>query len=120
MIIKNLSKTPEFSSGDDARLRELLNPRKEPLSLRYSLAHAAVAPGRSTKKHALRTSEVYFILEGGGRMHVDGEAAPVKAGQAVYIPPGAVQWIENTGSGPLRFLCIVDPAWRPEDEKVLE
>jgi mannose-6-phosphate isomerase-like protein (cupin superfamily) len=120
MIIKDLAEAAEFISGDHARLRELLNPRKEPVALRYSLAHALVPAGRTTKRHRLRTSEVYYILQGSGRMHVDEESAPVKAHQAVYIPPGAVQWIENIGSGPLLFLCIVDPAWRLEDEAVLE
>jgi mannose-6-phosphate isomerase-like protein (cupin superfamily) len=36
----------------------------------------------------------------------------------VYIPPGAEQHIRNTGAGDLKFLCIVDPAWRAEDEEV--
>jgi mannose-6-phosphate isomerase-like protein (cupin superfamily) len=120
VIIKDLSQAPEFLSGDRARLRELLHPAKEPLALRYSLAHAFVAPGAKTRRHRLRTSEVYFILAGEGRMHIDAESAILKAGQAIYIPPRSTQWIENTGSGPLAFLCIVDPAWRPEDEEILE
>jgi mannose-6-phosphate isomerase-like protein (cupin superfamily) len=53
-------------------------------------------------------------------MHIDDETAVVASGQAVYIPPDAVQFIENPGPGNLAFLCIVDPAWRPEDEAVLE
>ena len=120
MIIKDLSETEEFLAGDRTRLRELFNPAKEQLSLRCSLAHAAVAPSAKTKRHRLRTSEVYYVLEGQGLMHIGRESAPVKPGQAVYIPPGAVQWIENTGADSLIFLCIVDPAWRPEDEEVLE
>jgi len=120
VIIKDLSNQKEFLSGDHARLRELLNPCHESLALGYSLAHAVVAPGAKTRPHRLRTSEVYYILEGEGRMRIDAESAAVRAGQAVYIPPGAVQWIENGGRGPLVFLCIVDPAWRPEDEEVFE
>jgi mannose-6-phosphate isomerase-like protein (cupin superfamily) len=119
MIIKDLSGLPPFASGDDARLCEFLNPLKEALALRYSLAHAEVAEGGATKPHRLRVSEVYYLLEGEGLMHIDGESAKVRSGQAVYIPPDATQWIENVGRGPLRFLCIVDPAWRPEDEEVL-
>lgn len=53
-------------------------------------------------------------------MEIDGEQRPVGVGQAVYIPPGGKQRIRNTGAGDLEFLCIVDPAWRPEDERVLE
>ena len=51
---------------------------------------------------------------------IDDESRDVGPGCAVYIPPGAVQSIENTGAGDLIFLCIVDPAWRPEDEEILD
>ena len=52
-------------------------------------------------------------------MHVDSESAEVHSGQAVYIPPNSIQYIANTGKSDLEFLCIVDPAWRPEDEEIL-
>lgn len=120
MFIRDLKDCPEFLSGDRAVLRELLHPGKASLALRYSLAHAVVLPGKATLPHRLRTSEVYFVLEGRGVMHIDDETAAVASGQAVYIPPEAVQFIENPGPGALAFLCIVDPAWRPEDEDVLE
>jgi len=42
------------------------------------------------------------------------------AGDTVYIPPRAKQQITNSGSVDLAFLCIVDPAWRSEDEEVVE
>lgn len=120
MFIRDLKDCPEFLSGDRAVLREILHPAKAGLALRYSLAHAVVRPGKKTLAHRLRTSEVYYLLEGRGVMHVDNETAAVAPGQAIYIPPGAVQFIENPGPGNLVFLCVVDPAWRPEDESVLE
>jgi len=119
MWIRDLKNCPEFLSGDRAALRELLHGEKDRLALSYSLAHAVVRPGRQTLPHRLKTSEVYYILEGRGRMTVDAESADVSAGQAVYIPPGALQFIANPGPDNLAFLCIVDPAWRPEDEEVL-
>jgi len=119
MWIRDLKDCPEFLSGDRAALRELLHGEKDHLALRYSLAHAVVRPGRRTVPHRLKTSEVYYILEGRGRMTIDAETADVSARQVVYIPPGSVQSIENTGPADLAFLCIVDPAWRPEDEEVL-
>jgi len=119
MFIRSLSSCPEFTAGDNCRLRELLHPDKAGLAVRYSLAHAVVAPGQTTWLHALGTSEVYYILSGRGAMRIDGETAPVKPGDAVYIPPRARQQITNTGAGDLVFLCIVDPAWRREDEVVV-
>lgn len=119
MLIRRLSKCEEFAAGDGSLLRELLHPDKCDVAVRYSLAHAEVAPGERTKAHRLTTAEVYYILSGQGRMHIDAESDRVEAGCAVYIPPGAAQHIENTGRNDLVFLCIVDPAWRQEDEDVL-
>ena len=120
MFIRNLNDCPEFTAGDNCRLREVLHPDKADLAHRYSLAHAAVAPGQTTWLHALKTSEVYYILSGAGVMHIDGERAAVRPGDTVYIPPRAKQQITNTGGTDLLFLCIVDPAWRSEDEEIVE
>lgn len=119
MLIRCVKDCEEFIAGDDSVLRELLHPDKSNVGIRYSLAHATVGPGRRTKAHRLKTAEVYYILQGHGRMHIDAEAAPVTAGCVVYIPPGSIQYIENAGEGDLVFLCIVDPAWRQADEEIL-
>ncbi|MGZ5469928.1 MAG: cupin domain-containing protein, partial [Candidatus Aminicenantales bacterium] len=78
--------------------------------------------GRTRRKDpapSSESSEVYYLLEGRGLMHVGNEQAEVAAGQAVYIPPDTIQFIENPGPGRLVFLCIVDPAWTTGDEEVL-
>ncbi len=119
MLIRNLKDCAEFISGDGCVLRELLHPDKMDLKLGYSLAHAIVHPGDITLPHRLKTSEVYYIIEGEGLMHIDEETAVVHAGATISIPPMAVQFIENKGKTDLVFLAIVDPAWRMEDEEVL-
>jgi mannose-6-phosphate isomerase-like protein (cupin superfamily) len=119
MFIRDLKECKEFTAGDGTALRELLHPDKAALSLRYSLAHAVLASGRTSRPHRLKTSEVYYILEGEGLMHINGEEKKVFPGQAIYIPPQATQFITSTGKTDLVFICIVDPAWRLEDEEVL-
>ncbi len=121
MFIRELKDCEEFAAGDNCMLREILHPDKAELALRYSLAHAVVKPGDTTWKHRLRTSEVYYIIEGRGVMHIDNESAPVRPGTTVYIPPKSVQSITNSGKKDLVFICIciVDPAWRKEDEEVV-
>ena len=120
MFVMHLKECREIIAGDDSVLRELLNPEKSALVLRYSLAHAKVAAGQRTQPHRLKSSEVYYIIAGEGVMHVDEESKEVGPHCTVYIPPRAVQSIENTGNGDLVFLCIVDPAWRQEDEEILD
>jgi mannose-6-phosphate isomerase-like protein (cupin superfamily) len=119
MWIKALSDCAEFEAGDHTILRELFNPEHDPLNLRYSLAHAKLAPGNWSTLHRLKSSEVYYILSGNGRMEIDGEQRDVSAGDAVYIAPDARQRILSVGPSMLEFLCIVDPAWRPQDEAIL-
>ena len=120
MLIIDLKNCNEFISGDGCKLLECLHPDKQNIKLRYSLAHATLKPGDKSKPHKLKTSEVYYILEGKGLMHIDDESAGVGKDQALYIPPNSTQHIKNTGSTDLKFLCVVDPAWRPEDEEILE
>jgi len=120
MLVQKLNACTEFIAGDSTRLRELLHPDKQPLELRYSLAHATLPVGETSQPHALKTSEVYYILSGHGEMHIEDETSLVEPGDAVYIPPQARQFIHNCGNEPLIFICIVDPAWRQEDETVFE
>lgn len=119
MHIRRHHECEEFVARDNSVLRELLHPDKADLELRYSLAHATVAPGEVTLPHALKTSEVYYIIRGEGVMSIGDEEEPVGPGQTIYIPPRSKQNIRNTGDVPLEFLCIVDPAWRIEDEHVV-
>ncbi len=120
MLIRKLSECDEFIAGDGTLLRELLHPDKQPLALRYSLAHAIVAVGQTSLPHSLTTSEVYYILQGIGEMHIDDEVQSVEPGDAVYIPPNARQFIHNCGTEPLVFICLVDPAWRKDDETIYQ
>lgn len=118
MLTKPLSACREILAGDKTILRELLHPSRDAAAIGYSLAHAKLARGTASLPHRMKTSEVYYFISGEGRMHVDGESAAVAPGQALYVPPGAMQHLENTGSDELVFLCIVDPAWKAEDEEV--
>jgi mannose-6-phosphate isomerase-like protein (cupin superfamily) len=104
-----LADRPEFLAGDHTVLRELLHPTKQPVALGYSLAHGTLAPGARSKWHRLASSEVYYIVAGRGRLTVDASVVAVEPGSVVYSGPTDIE-----------FLCVVDPAWRPEDEQVLE
>ncbi len=118
MLVQRLSRCQEFIAGDGTKLRELFHPDKQPLALGYSLAHATVPVGQTSVPHSLKTSEVYYIISGQGEMYIDDENQKVESDDAIYIPPNARQYIRNIGDEPLVFICIVDPAWRQEDESI--
>ncbi len=120
MIIRDLRASPVFDARDGTHLCELLHLShfSGAVGCRFSLAHAYLEPGETSHPHRLaRSHEVYYILEGTGTMHIGDEKEEVRAGQAVYIPAGAVQYISNTGDGRLIFLAIVDPMWTEQDDE---
>ena len=120
MLKVRLSECPEFLAGDHTLLREILHPAKHRLKLNYSLAYGTLRPALRSKWHVLTSSEVYYFLAGEGQFTIDNEVTRVEAGITVYVPPGGRQSLENTGSANIEFLCLVDPAWRAEDERVEE
>jgi len=120
MFIKHLQDCSEFIAGDQSHLREIFNPNKNKLNLHYSLAWAMVRPREKTLPHKLNFSEVYYIIKGVGKIHIDNEEKSISANDTVYIPPQAVQYLENIGEENLEFLCIVDPAWEPKVEQIID
>ncbi len=120
MKIVESRKKPDITAADQTPIKELLSPLKDGVSTHYSVALARMPKGARNLPHRLKTSsELFIITEGQGIMHVGDEAADVSAGVLVYVPPGALQWMENTGDSDLVFYCIVDPPWKAEDESVI-
>jgi mannose-6-phosphate isomerase-like protein (cupin superfamily) len=118
MLIKDLKNCPEIIAGDKTILREILHPQRDVPLFRYSLAYAVLKPKQTSLRHRLKSCEVYYILKGKGRVHLNDEISEVWENQAIVIPPNTIQFIENTEKENLEFLCIVDPAWKIEDESV--
>ena len=120
MFIKSIQEGDYFQAFDNTTLCELIHPARDCIVLPYSIVHVVLKPGTTSLPHLLKeSSEVYFILEGQGIIHIDDESAYVGQGQAIYIPPGSRQHIKNTGAKDLKFLGIVHPMWRKEDEVIL-
>lgn len=116
MFVKNLENSEELTANDGCRLKELLHPKNDPVDLPYSIAAARVEVNKSTYKHKLKQSEVYYILSGSGLMHIGREVEEIKQGDVILIPAGAIQWLENNGGIDINFIAIVSPPWTKEDD----
>ena len=109
-LSKTMSAEPQFVAKDDSKIREICKMECA------SLAEAVVGVGERTKKHRhMRSDEIYFILEGRGRVEVGEKREEVSAGEAIFIRKGEAHCIENIGTAPLRFLCIYSPPYSDED-----
>ncbi len=104
-----------FTTKDGSTIRELLGLPTSSLIRNQSLAEATLEPAQSTQRHYHRLSEeIYFLLEGGGLMEVDGEEREVGPGDAVLIPPGAWHAL-RAGAGGARLLCMCAPPYTHDD-----
>lgn len=66
-------------------------------------------PGQSVGKHSTGShEEMLVILEGGGAMtFADGKRLEVDPDHILYCPPQTEHDVTNTGSGALRYVCII-------------
>ena len=120
MDVRNLTDVVPFVTKDGSEIRELLASRNSCVR-NQTLAEARLASGACTTPHYhVRTEEIYFILEGEGRMQVGTEVRVVKPGDAIAIPPGELHQIENTGGEVLRFLCCCAPGYEHDDTVLVE
>lgn len=120
MIIKKLQNLDKIEGSEGTIISQIFHPHNTLSGIGYSISHCTIKPKKRSKQHKMKATEVYYILDGIGLMHVDDESRAVSKDDAIYIPSLSVQYIENTGASDLKFLCIVDPAWRQEDEIILE
>ncbi|HEY8110661.1 MAG TPA: cupin domain-containing protein [Candidatus Nitrosotenuis sp.] len=116
MIISDLNKCTPIPGSEGTKIRQIFHPHNTMLGIGYSVSQCTVEPGKSSKPHKLKSSEIYFVLKGRGILHIDDESSDIIESQAAYVPPSSRQFIENTGNVDLEFLCIVEPAWKQEDE----
>ena len=108
---------PAFDTDERCTITELLN---DPAAPEVSLALARVAPGVTTRLHAVAgTVESYVILSGDGLVEIAGETARVAPGDRVRIPAGVPQRIAALGPDPLAFHCVCTPRFRQENYRDL-
>jgi quercetin dioxygenase-like cupin family protein len=64
-------------------------------------------PGSSTPFHEHDWPHYILILEGNARAVIVGNSYELSAGSWAYVPPNTEHVFQNTGEGPLKFICIV-------------
>jgi quercetin dioxygenase-like cupin family protein len=93
--------------GDQApgvTIRWLIDEDKDGAPV-YALRLIEVAPGGHTPDHTHPFEHENFVIEGSGRVQIDGEWHQVGVGQVVFVPPGAQHTYVNAGQTPFKFLC---------------
>lgn len=64
--------------------------------------------------------EVIYIIEGSGRVMIEGVIEPVRAGCAVLFPQGHVHMLQNSGSARMKVACFFAPPTSLDNYKLFE
>ena len=75
------------------------------------LAVANLAPGKEIEAHVDPMEEIYFVMNGSGKMHVDEDSRQVGPGDATWIPAGSSHSLLNNGDENLVILVVASPNW---------
>jgi mannose-6-phosphate isomerase-like protein (cupin superfamily) len=115
MDVLNIADAAAFTTKDGSEIRELLAHRNSGIR-NQSLAEARLPVGGATAPHFHPAAEeIYYLLQGRGRMHIESEVREVGPGDAIAIPPGARHMIATLGDETLRFLCCCAPGYEHAD-----
>jgi len=120
MSLRKNSEIDSIEGNEGTKIKQYFHPHNTLNGINYSLAQFTLDPGKKSKIHKIKSSEIYYILEGSGNLVIEGEKHVLQKDDSAYVPPNAKQFIENSGTSYLRFLCIAEPAWKASDEILLE
>lgn len=92
-------------------LRWLITP--EASGCRHmSICLIRVPPGKTVRPAHSHPNgeEAIHIIEGSGRVMVNGEIGDVRPGTTVLFPQGEIHMLQNTGAEEMKVICFFAPA----------
>jgi len=107
MVIKEFREvTPEPVEGSPGTTIRWVIDQKDGAP-RFALRVFELEPGASTPFHSHWWEHEVFVLAGEGVVRGEGGESPLRAGNAVFVPPDEKHQFVNTGQEVFRFICIV-------------
>ncbi|MFQ6094577.1 MAG: cupin domain-containing protein [Candidatus Bathyarchaeia archaeon] len=98
-------------------IKPVVNPRKVG-SKNLVFALGVFNPGEGLVPHIHpQSEEVYYVIKGKGTVYVGEEKkeTPIEPEVALYIPPGTIHAVTNTGKEKLLIAFFVAPGREPSE-----
>ncbi|MGE9292947.1 MAG: cupin domain-containing protein [Puniceicoccales bacterium] len=99
---------------------ELVGPRSAGTKI-HSLFRVEIKPGASSRPHYHPISEEsFYVLEGRGRVELDGDLGTIEPGDTILVRPGQHHQIWTLGDETLVMILTCVPAWHLSDMVYLD
>jgi len=106
MHYEQIEATPvQMEGAVGCRIRCLIDPDDGAPS--FSMRQFQIDPGGHTPKHTHGFEHEVFVLAGSGVVLGRDVEHPLRPGTVAFVPPNQLHQFRNTGTGPLKFLCLI-------------
>ena len=107
-LIRRLAEAPSVPCPCGVSTRPLTAADGAPCSLHVTTMRDA------TRHYHKQTTEIYYILEGSGKMELNGDWHEVGTGTVIWIEPGTRHRVASEAG--LKTIVFALPAFNAEDE----
>src|ERR1044072_7041727 len=109
MQIKKLQDVPQnevtMEGAAGCRVRWLIGEGDK--APNFAMREFEVAPGGHTPKHFHDYEHEIYVIDGQGVVMDGDQERPLSRGDVLLVSPNDIHQFKNTGSAPLRFLCLI-------------
>ncbi|MFZ0850993.1 MAG: cupin domain-containing protein [Hyphomicrobiaceae bacterium] len=112
VVIRNVAEVPwqQFPNHFGGALSKPLVMPQTAGSRHLDYRISMYQPMAYVELHAHKVQEqIYHVLEGEGLMDIDGEKRLLRKHDVIYLPPGTMHAIQNSGLVDLVFLVVTSP-----------
>jgi quercetin dioxygenase-like cupin family protein len=95
----------QMEGAERVRMRMLIGPQQG--ARNFHMRHFEVQPGGYSPHHQHDYEHEVLILKGQGVVRSERGDRPFKPGDVIWVPPNEMHQFQNTGNGPLEFLCLI-------------
>lgn len=99
------AKAVQMEGVKGATIREVITDRDG--APNFAMRVFEVEAGGHTPLHHHNYEHEVYILGGKGEIESSEGPKALKQGDAVYVPANALHQFRNTGSEPLKFICLI-------------
>ena len=82
-----------IEAQEGSKIKQYFDPKNTSNGIRFSIAQCTLQSGKKSKKHKLRSSEIYFILEGYGKLKIQDKTFNIQKDDSVFVPSNSEQSI---------------------------
>ena len=80
-----------------------------------SITLVEMQPGGFQHIHSHEPEQIYYILDGKGKMTIDNEEQEVNTGDCIFIPSFSKHGLINTGNTILKYISAASPSFTSKE-----